>query len=289
VAIIGRTLAAPIAWPAGAVPAGRFDELVAAAAAVTRLMDGGGAVSDGDRRGALLEALIAGPPPDVDRLLAEGRRLGFELGEGAMAICARGAPGRDAAELGGDDAALMASLGHGVTVGLVPLSAAGAAGALADRLSAAGFAVGVSAARREPALLHEALREAMLLAELGSMPEAALAGQEDTYRLLIGVLLRDPGELEGLRSSTISPLLAYDAEHDTELVSTLATFLAHHGSTTDAAEVMRLHRHTVGYRLARVQGISGLSPYESEGRERLGLGLKATQILIAQERLLEPG
>jgi DNA-binding PucR family transcriptional regulator len=134
-----------------------------------------------------------------------------------------------------------------------------------------------------------AMHEAMLLAELSSMPEADVAGQEDTYRLLIGVLLRDPGELEQLRSSTISPLLAYDAEHDTELRVTLATFLAHHGSTTETAEVMRLHRHTVGYRLARVQEVSGLSPYESDGRERLSLGLKAAQILAAQERVLQPG
>jgi DNA-binding PucR family transcriptional regulator len=47
---------------------------------------------------------------------------------------------------------------------------------------------------------------------------------------------------------------------------------------------MRLHRHTVGYRLARLQEVSGLSPYESDGRERLGLGLKAHQILAADDR-----
>ena len=125
----------------------------------------------------------------------------------------------------------------------------------------------------------------MLLAELALAPEAALAGQEETYRLLIGVLLRDPDELEQLRARTITPLLAYDAEHDTELLVTLGTFLAHHGSTTETAEVMGLHRHTVGYRLSRVHEVSGLSPYESDGRERLSLGLKAAQILAAQERL----
>ena len=48
---------------------------------------------------------------------------------------------------------------------------------------------------------------------------------------------------------------------------------------------MKLHRHTVGYRLARVHEVSGLSPYESDGRERLSLGLKADQILAANERI----
>ncbi len=110
-------------------------------------------------------------------------------------------------------------------------------------------------------------------------------GQEETYRLLIGVLLRDPDELELLRTSTITPLVAYDAEHDTELLVTLGTFLMHHGSTTETAEAMGLHRHTVGYRLSRVHEVSGLSPYESDGRERLSLGLKAAQILAAAERL----
>jgi PucR family transcriptional regulator, purine catabolism regulatory protein len=148
--------------------------------------------------------------------------------------------------------------------------------------------VALSAPRRQPSLLHEALREAMLLAELSAVPDTALGGQEETYRLLIGVLLRDPEELELLRSRTISPLLVYDAEHDTELLVTLGTFLARHGSTTETAEAMQLHRHTVGYRLSRVQEVSGLSPYESDGRERLSLGLKAAQILAADHRLAKP-
>jgi len=41
----------------------------------------------------------------------------------------------------------------------------------------------------------------------------------------------------------------------------------------------------VGYRLSRVHDVSDLSPYESDGRERLSLGLKAHQILEAQRRL----
>ena len=99
------------------------------------------------------------------------------------------------------------------------------------------------------------------------------------------MLLRDPGELERLRAETVSALKAYDAEHGTELLATLREFLLRDGSTTETAEHMRLHRHTVGYRLARVHEVSGLSPYESDGRERLSLGLKADQILAANERL----
>ncbi len=141
--------------------------------------------------------------------------------------------------------------------------------------------VATSAHRRDPAALHDALREAELLLELGPL----IGGQDQVYRLLVGVLFRDPDELEQLRAQTIAPLREYDAEHDTELVTTLQEFLLHHGSTTETAEAMQLHRHTVGYRLARVNEVSALSPYESEGRERLSLGLKAHQILAAHEHL----
>ncbi len=128
-------------------------------------------------------------------------------------------------------------------------------------------------------------REEQLLLELGRLAP----GADRTYRLLVGILMRDPGELERLREETIAPLRAYDVRHDTDLVATVQEFLTHDGSTIETAGAMSLHRHTVGYRLARVQEVSGLSPYESEGRERLGLGLKADQILSANERLTKPG
>jgi DNA-binding PucR family transcriptional regulator len=131
---------------------------------------------------------------------------------------------------------------------------------------------------------EDALQQAAELIELLIDAEPQLKGHEDTYRLLVGVLIRNPDELLALRTSTIAPLEAYDATHDTELVATLEAFLAHNGSATDTAEAMRLHRHTVGYRLARVQEVSGLSPYESEGRERLSLGLKANRIMLAENR-----
>lgn len=262
-------------------------EGAAAAAAVTALMRETQEGNVEDSRRALLQALGAGAPADVTALMGHARRLGFDLGSGAVAISAQVPAGQEhelPEDLSLKHGALIADLGDGRLLGLLPLAsplpAQRAAEALAAELAGRGIEVALSAPRREAAALHEALREAELLLELG----ASLAGQEETYRLLIGVLLRDPGELEQLRSSTISSLVAYDDQHDTELVATLQAFLAHHGSTSETAEAMRLHRHTVGYRLSRVHEVSGLSPYESDGRERLSLGLKADQILAADKR-----
>jgi PucR family transcriptional regulator, purine catabolism regulatory protein len=215
--------------------------------------------------------------------LAQARRLGYELGGGATALCALlPQEGIDALPAG----ALVGHAGEGRVIGLVPLNADAGPDAVsvAEALSAQGCEVALAAPRREPATLHEAVREAAVLLELILGGEALFSEQEDTYRLLIGVLLRDRDELEQLRERTVAPIGEYDAEHETELLTTLQAFLAHHGSTTETAEALQLHRHTVGYRLSRVQEVSGLSPYETDGRERLGLGLKANQILAADNR-----
>jgi purine catabolism regulator len=183
----------------------------------------------------------------------------------------------------GGSPALVASRPGGRVLALAPMTDGHPSPAeLAELLRAGGFEVCMSSPRRDPALLYPAVVEAELLVELAA--PSSPAGQDETYRLLIGVLLRDRSELEQLREHTITPLADYDARHDTELLATLRAFLTHDGSTTETAEAMSLHRHTVGYRLARVHEVSGLSPYESDGRERLSLGIKAQQILEAEGR-----
>ena len=275
-------------------------EAAAAAASVTAVMrdnqDGGDAATDA----VLLAELAAGPPADLPAFLVRARRLGCDLTGGAVALSGRSSPeaaghgrldGGVVRVIRGTDAgtgALIAELRPGTLLAVMPLASGAAsdpAAPLAAELQGAGLAVVASAPRRDPALLHDAIREAELLAELGVPAAEAPAGQDDTFRLLIGVLLHDRNELEQLHHRTVTPLAAYDARHDTDLIATLRAFLAHDGSTTETAEAMRLHRHTVGYRLARVHEVSGLSPYESDGRERLSLGLKAHQILEAARRL----
>jgi hypothetical protein len=290
--VVGIVAALVVAGADRQVPEQRaWLEAAAAAATFTSLIADSQAGSPEASPIALLRDLCTGAPSDRTAFLAHARRLGHDLGSGAIAVCARVRPSASAptqAELDADGRALLADLGGGRVAGLIPAdgpsSAQDVAESVAERLAQSGMTVALSALRRDPEVLHEALREAELLVELATSTDAPLAGQEETYRLLIGVLLRDPDELAHLRARTISPLAEYDAKHDTDLLATLQAFLTYHGSTTETAEAMRLHRHTVGYRLARVHEVSGLSPYESDGRERLSLGLKAAQILEAEGR-----
>jgi hypothetical protein len=265
-------------------------EAAAAAASVTALIRSERAAPPEDSASALLQALAAGPPEEPEELRVRARRLGLDLSDGAVALCARRNPSANglppatqaAHAAHAPPGMLVAELPGGLVLGLAPPGFDGLE-ELAGSLRAEGLTVALSAPRRDCAALHEAMREAALLVALGLAPGVQLAGEDEIYRLLIGVLLRDPDELRALRERTISPLAAYDARHDTDLMETLKAFLAHDGSTTETADAMALHRHTVGYRLSRVHEVSGLSPYESDGRERLSLGLKAHQILEAEE------
>jgi hypothetical protein len=274
--------------PAAAAERRAWLEAAAAAASVTALIRESH-TGVGDSADLLVAELAGGPPEDLTGFLVRARRLGCDLSGGAVAVSARppaGAPPANGTLA--DTGALVAQPREGHVVAVVPLAGADRsdpAGRAAEALRVSGMTVAVSAPRRDPALLHEALREADLLLELAGAGEPQPAGQDETYRLLIGVLLRDRSELRQLRDTTTTPLAAYDDRHDTDLLATLRAFLAHDGSTTETAEAMQLHRHTVGYRLARVHEVSGLSPYESDGRERLSLGLKAHQILEAERRL----
>jgi hypothetical protein len=266
-------------------------EAAAAAASVTALIRE--TYDAADSAQALLTELAAAAPQDPAAFLARARRLGHELSSGAVAICGWPAVPVDGEPAGavevaarssdGGPPALVASRPGGRVLALAPMTDGHPSPAeLAELLRADGFEVCMSSPRRDPALLYPAVVEAELLVELAA--PSPPAGQDETYRLLIGVLLRDRSELEQLREHTITPLADYDARHDTELLATLHAFLTHDGSTTETAEAMSLHRHTVGYRLARVHEVSGLSPYESDGRERLSLGIKAKQILEAEGR-----
>jgi DNA-binding PucR family transcriptional regulator len=62
-------------------------------------------------------------------------------------------------------------------------------------------------------------------------------------------------------------------------VTTLETFLDCDGNVANTSAKLFTHRHTVRYRLERVRELSGHDVGSTDGRERLGLGLKAMRVL----------
>jgi sugar diacid utilization regulator len=203
------------------------------------------------------------------RVLTVALRVLRTQAKGSVAVVGDG----DAAEV----SALVPATDHAVL--------GRAAKALAGELrhSLQGFRVTVAHSRlaHDPVDLYRAGKEATLAANVAEAEEAELLAFEDTgsYRLLLPAMSEDPSELERFYEETVAPLAAYDEQYETELVATIEAYLDNDGNVTPTAETMFTHRHTIRYRLERVRDLCGHDISSTEGREKLGLGLKAMRVL----------
>ncbi len=264
-----------------------------------------------------LRALLERNVTDRGDIVARASELGLDLAPGGAVIVVRAHHfavtemdwrGRvlavsERATRATAPGALLAVLEHpsaaatGMIVLLVPADGVEAirrcAGVVARELHAAlggfTFAVGHSRHASDPADLYRAGQEALLAANVaeaapggGETEEpAAILAFEDTgaYRLLLPAMSEDPGELHRFYDETIAPLVAYDEQYETDLVQTLETFLDCDGNVANTAGRLFTHRHTIRYRLVRVHELTGHDVSSTDGRERLGLGLKAMRVL----------
>jgi sugar diacid utilization regulator len=264
---------------------------------------------------AFLRAVLHRQVTDRGDIVARAAELGVELDDGAAVVVVRAhhyAPAEDdwraRVLAAAERAARAAAPGAIAAVDDVPADTAGqvlvlapAAGeaearrtaeAVARELQATlhgfSFSVGYSRVAHDPVDLYRAGNEALLAANVA---EAQPAGEErdgpdvlafeatGAYRLLLPAMSEDPGELQRFYAETVEPLVAYDEQYETELVQTLETFLECDGNVANTASRLYTHRHTIRYRLERVRDLSGLDVSSTDGREKLGLGLKAMRVL----------
>ncbi|MBB4688927.1 helix-turn-helix domain-containing protein [Amycolatopsis jiangsuensis] len=125
-------------------------------------------------------------------------------------------------------------------------------------LGSARLAVGLSRAADAGGLrsgIQEA-RHARALASLDPGRATVLAGDEVASHLLL--LAAVPEDLRrSFGEKVLGPVLAYDAGHGSELMSTLRVFLEHSGSWTQTSAALHLHVNTLRYRIARVGDLTG--------------------------------
>jgi sugar diacid utilization regulator len=251
-----------------------------------------------------LRALLRREVTDRGDIVARGSELGLDLGAGAGAIVVRAhhfAPAEDdwrsrvlAAAERAARAAAPGSLAGEVDDNVVVLcpateeaAVARVAAVIARELEANvhgfTFQVGHSRLATDPVDLYRGGHEALLAANvaIASGDGVDVLAFDDTgaYRLLLPAMSEDPAELQRFYAETVAPLVAYDDQYETELVKTLETFLDCDGNVANTAQRLFTHRHTVRYRLERVKDLSTLDVNSTEGRERLGLGLKAMRVL----------
>jgi sugar diacid utilization regulator len=268
--------------------------------------------------GAFVMAVLRREVTDRGDIVARAEELGADLDRGAGVVVLRAAPraaqtgewrervlvlaqralrslasGTLAASDGGE-AAEIAAIVPAEDDERLARAGAGLARELDDSLPGFHLTVGRSRRCADPVDLYRAGNEARLAVNVGEAEGHALLAFEDTgaYRLLLPAMSEDPAELERFYAETIQPLVQYDEQYETELVATVEAYLDNDGNVAATAKQLFTHRHTIRYRLERVRDLCGHDASATEGREKLGLGLKAMRVLgIASPRgpASEPG
>jgi purine catabolism regulator len=98
-----------------------------------------------------------------------------------------------------------------------------------------------------------------------------------TYRLLL--TLQEPDALRAFADSVLAPLDDYDTEHGGELVSSLRAFLDHNARWEAAAARLYVHRHTLRYRMRKVEELTRRDLGSAHDRMEFWLALRARDLL----------
>ena len=125
-------------------------------------------------------------------------------------------------------------------------------------------------------------REARYALQVCRLEGWASAGFKDlgTYRLLLS--MSEPDALRAFADSLLVPLDSYDEDHGGELLPSLQAFLQHNARWETAAAHLYVHRHTLRYRMRKVEELTGRDLSSSFDRMEFWLALRARELLAAQ-------
>nr|WP_285698313.1 helix-turn-helix domain-containing protein [Actinomadura sp. NBRC 104412] len=137
-------------------------------------------------------------------------------------------------------------------------------------------AAGVSEAEYDPGRLPAAVDAALRglgFARTGAGPVTVVPEADlDSHGVLLDVL--PEGVRRSYRERLLGPLEVYDAEHGTELLRTLDTFLETAGSWQRSADLLYVHVNTLRYRIQRIEEMTGRSMNSMRDRTDLYLALR---------------
>ena len=155
----------------------------------------------------------------------------------------------------------------------LPFGVSVVAGAGGENGGEAAGGAGTSSAVADVCRVVAEARQARRLAELlGAGVNLVNSAEFGSSELLLAMV---PAEARrSFRAALLTPLLAYDRDHGTELVSTLRVFLANSGSWSKAAEAMFIHVNSLRYRIRRIHELTGRDPRSLEDQAALLLALQ---------------
>jgi purine catabolism regulator len=113
--------------------------------------------------------------------------------------------------------------------------------------------------------------------ENGSAPQVVSADDLGSYRLLLS--LQDDDGLRLYCDKVLGPIELSPTGNGSDLLRSLEVFLEHNGSWEAAARALYCHRHTLRYRIGRVEQLTGRRLDSAEHRIEFWLALRGRELL----------
>ncbi len=173
------------------------------------------------------------------------------------------------------------SVRDGIVAVLIEAPDDAAAEARAAELLAttAAVAAGVGRVRDQPGQLPRCYDEALYALDAhrpGGTPAVATFRELGSMQLLLS--LQDERAIELYCDAVLGPLVTHDAVHGSELIETLRAYIEANGRWAEAAAAMNVHRHTLRYRVRKIEQLTGRDLSAARDRMELWLALRADQL-----------
>jgi purine catabolism regulator len=250
------------------------------------------AVADAERRlqGDFFDQLVKGDL-SASQLGRGLSRFGFDRGASVVAICLEGGDPVALADAATDDRSrsgggfLISAHAAGVNL-LIPADAADGVAEMAASLTGrlGEPVLSGTGSPVEPVDVGRSMREATYALQVCRLEGWTHAGFADlgTYRLLLS--MTDPDALRAFADALLAPLDAYDAAQGGDLIASLQAFLQHNARWETAAAELFVHRHTLRYRMRKVEELTGRDLSSSFDRMEFWLALRARDLMTATDR-----
>lgn len=237
-------------------------------------------------------AIVVTPAPDVEHALAEALRESavrcLVASTDALTCALVGASGQEAELLGLAEAVagrLAGSVGSAARLGLGRAVEAGRARRSFHEARCAAEAVGFAlhdpgnghAINGNGAAINGAASPGRGHADPGGVPRVATYKDLGSFQLLLS--LQDEEALRLFCDSILGPIEAGEGHYGGELMRSLEAFIEENGQWERAARRLYCHRHTLRYRIRRVEELTGRSLSSARDRIEFWLALRGRELV----------
>jgi len=157
------------------------------------------------------------------------------------------------------------------------------AATLRSGLAAGHGPVRAAASRRSPAgSLRRAFHEARCALEATSLADGdapEVASYEDLGAFTLLLSLQDEDALRLYSDGLLEPIERTEGEYGGELLRSLEAYIEHNGNWERAARELYCHRHTLRYRIRKIEELTGRDLSRATDRIELWLALRARELV----------